>query len=557
MSQAGWDCGGNHMGRILLLGGYGVFGSRAAERLAGDPILDVIIAGRSEAAAAALVRRLERGGGARLSHARLDATRLTADDLRRLGVSIVINCAGPYQPGELAVARAAIAAGAHYIDLADNRAFVTGITALDADARRAGVLVVSGASSVPALAAAAIDAALPRFGALREVEVAISPGNSFDPGVATTASILAQVGAPHATLVEGARRQVHGWLPMRRHRFQGAAIGSRRLGHCDVPDLDLFPARYPQLRTQRFLAGLEVGLFHCGLWLLAWARRWGLIARPERLARPLLALKRWLRILGSDRGAMYATLRGTDPAGRALEVEWELVANEGHGPFIPATPAVLIARGLAAGTIATRGATAAVGLMSLAVFTAAVADLDIRQSVRETRPLYARVLGERFAQLPQRVRALHDLDGQRTWSGSAGVERGANPIAQVIGWIAGLPAAGPDQPLSVTFTPDGGAETWDRRFTGKRFLSRQHQDGADIIERVGPAALHLRPAADADGLTLSLAGMRVLGLPVPRLLLPIVATREWEEEGRYRFEVDCRIRGLGRLVRYSGWLEPR
>ena len=53
---------------------------------------------------------------------------------------------GPYQGQDYRLARPASPRGVHYVDLADARAFVTGIAALDEAARRAGVLVVSGAS---------------------------------------------------------------------------------------------------------------------------------------------------------------------------------------------------------------------------------------------------------------------------------------------------------------------------------------------------------------------------------------------------------------------------
>ena len=35
------------MGRVLIVGGYGAFGARAAERLAREPGFDIVIAGRS------------------------------------------------------------------------------------------------------------------------------------------------------------------------------------------------------------------------------------------------------------------------------------------------------------------------------------------------------------------------------------------------------------------------------------------------------------------------------------------------------------------------------
>ena len=52
------------------------------------------------------------------------------------------------------VPRACIAAGIHYLDLADARDFVGRIGALDAAARAAGVAIISGASSLPALSGA-------------------------------------------------------------------------------------------------------------------------------------------------------------------------------------------------------------------------------------------------------------------------------------------------------------------------------------------------------------------------------------------------------------------
>lgn len=45
----------------------------------------------------------------------------------RGGASVVVHCAGPYQAQSgYSVARAAMVAGAHYVDIADGRAFVAG-----------------------------------------------------------------------------------------------------------------------------------------------------------------------------------------------------------------------------------------------------------------------------------------------------------------------------------------------------------------------------------------------------------------------------------------------
>ena len=369
------------MTRILILGGYGVFGSRAAQRLARVPDIEIIIAGRNTHAAAAKAAELRRMGAATINSAVLDATTLVADNLRRIGATIVINTAGPYQAHDYRVPRAAIEAGAHYLDLADARGFVNGIGTLDAMAKAAGVLVASGASSVPALAAAVIDDLAGQVGTLERLTYGISPGNSFDPGEATTASILGAAGRAFTTLVDGHMVTAHGWQPLRRHRFTTPDVGTRLFGACDVPDLDLFPVRYPTLRTQSFLAGVEVKAFHAGIWLLSWAVRAGIFTRPERLAGPMLAVKRRLGFLGSDRGAMFVILEGRDANGQPRRAEWSLIARQGHGPFIPATSAVILAKRLAAGEKLPAGAMPCVGLMTLGQFTAEVADLDIRQTI--------------------------------------------------------------------------------------------------------------------------------------------------------------------------------
>jgi hypothetical protein len=261
----------------------------------------------------------------------------------------------------------------HYIDLADARSFVTGIRTLDAEARAAGVVVVSGASTVPALSSAVADAFAPQFAALRTISTIIAPGNQFNPGLGTTRSILSGLGRsmPAGSGTAAAR----GWQGLRRVRLPG--LGARWIGHCDAPDRDLFPQRYSGLERADVYAALEIGAFHLGLWALSGLARARVLPRPEALARPLLAMKRRLSFLGSDRGGMLVTLEGTDRNGAARRIDWHLVAGRGHGPYIPATPAVLLAKRLLDGTLRERGAVPCVGLFSLADFLAEVAGLDI------------------------------------------------------------------------------------------------------------------------------------------------------------------------------------
>jgi hypothetical protein len=50
-------------------------------------------------------------------------------------------------------------------------------------------------------------------------------------------------------------------------------VGGRLAAACDVPDLELFPTRYPGIETVHFSAALEFGVQHLTLWGLAAVRR--------------------------------------------------------------------------------------------------------------------------------------------------------------------------------------------------------------------------------------------------------------------------------------------
>ncbi len=370
-------------GSILIVGGGGAFGARAAELLARTSGAALILAGRRPHAMAALAETLSSGAGRPVRTAALDATRATADDLARLGATIVINASGPVPAQDYGLARAAIGAGCHYIDLADARDFVVGFRELDGAARDAGVLAVSGASSVPGLSTAVVATYRDAFDDLMDIDIAISPGNSFDPGVATVSSVLGGVGQPLRTLEDGTWRTVHGWQGIRRGDFGSA--GRRWLGYVDVPDLALLPEHIPGVRTVRFQAGLEVSMFHLGLWSVSWLVRAGLVRSVAPLASSLLAVKRRLGWLGSDRGGMSVSLRGKGRDGALKAVSWLLEAGSGHGPYIPTLVSVALAKRLLSGVETRRGAFACHAMVPLPDILAEAAGLDIVSTTHDNR----------------------------------------------------------------------------------------------------------------------------------------------------------------------------
>ena len=174
--------------RVVVLGAAGVFGSRIATRLAHDERFELLLAGRREQSLDDLRTSI---GDVRMRTCTLDtASPGFPVALAALQPQLVIHAAGPFQGQDYRVAEACIDAGSDYIDLADGRDFVSGFSRLDERARNAGRLLVSGASSVPALSSAVVDALLPRFGAIESIEHAINPGNRTPRGDATVASIL-------------------------------------------------------------------------------------------------------------------------------------------------------------------------------------------------------------------------------------------------------------------------------------------------------------------------------------------------------------------------------
>lgn len=358
--------------RVLVLGGYGNFGGRICRALAGDPAINLTVAGRDAARAEPFAAAL--GASAKvLDHRAAEFPRRLAE----LRPDLLIHTAGPFQGQDYGVATACISAGVHYVDLADGRAFVCGIGRLDGTARERGLLVVSGASTLPAVSAAVVDALREVVGELASIEISIAPAQRIPRGAATLGGVLSYCGRPFVRLEQGVWRTVRGWQAIRTHAYR--ELGVRWMAACDVPDLELFPQRYPGVKTVTFDAALELWPLQWGMWLLAAVSRAGLVRdwspHAGRLQRLAAVFDRW----GSDVGGMHVILRGA----RGTRV-WELVARDGHGPEIPSIPAIILARKLASGRLEARGAMPCMGLFTLAEFEAAVAGLAISSTVRAT-----------------------------------------------------------------------------------------------------------------------------------------------------------------------------
>ncbi|HSV45687.1 MAG TPA: saccharopine dehydrogenase, partial [Ramlibacter sp.] len=332
------------------------------QALAGDAAIELVVAGRDAARAGAFAAAL----GARA--AAIDSTAPgLADVLRRLGAGLVIHAAGPFQAQGYGVAHAAAQAECHYIDLADGRRFVCDFgPAMAGVFGAAGRTAITGASTVPALSSAVADALRPRFARLDAIDLCIAPAQQALRGEATVAGVLSYCGTAVQVWQDGRWQSQRGWAAPRPVRF--ARIKPRLGALCDIPDLELFPQRYPGVRTVMFRAALEVGASQRAFAGLAWLHAQGWLVRPQALAGWLHRAGRVFDAFGSPDGGMVVRMRGRGPQGQPLQLAWNIFAPNHHGPEIPCMAAVLLARRLARGEPLRPGAQACMGLLALSDF---------------------------------------------------------------------------------------------------------------------------------------------------------------------------------------------
>jgi hypothetical protein len=314
----------------------------------------------------------------------IDAHDLTGARLEELNPAVLIDTVGPFQGRDRTLARACAIQGIHYIDLADGRGFVENVKLLNTLALQNDALVISGASTLPALSSAVIKHLESAFSAIEEIEIGIAPGCSGPRGLATIRSVLGYVGRPIPIWRESALSGAHGWGATTRHRYP-SPVGARGLSLIDVPDTFLLPAAYPKLKRLAVRAGYEVAVVHHALSFLGYLVRMGLIRDLPRHAVLLQRLAAWFDGFGSDNGAMHVLVRGRDINGRPQSCTWTLVAERGDGAQIPATAAVVLAKKLLRvggyAPIAARGAVPAMNLLSLAEFEREWRSLAIHTSL--------------------------------------------------------------------------------------------------------------------------------------------------------------------------------
>lgn len=544
--------------KILILGGYGVFGGRLAQLLSDITDLTLLICGRDAAKAQHFCAGFV--GQAQVVPVGLDRSDL-AVALDEHQPYLVVDASGPFQDygaRQYAVIEACIAAKVSYLDFADAADFVFGVTRYQRDAELAGVFVLSGVSSFPVLTAAVLRE-MAKSMDIVEVEGGIAPSPYAGIGLNVMRAVVGYAGAP-VKLVRGGKQMraiglaesrrttiaVPGRLPLRNLRFSLV----------DVPDLQVLPPEHPTMTDIWMGAGPVPELLHRILNLLAIARarlRLPSLVRFSSLFYFVLNLMKF----GEHRGGMYVRAKGLN-RGLPAEQSWHLLAEGDDGPLIPSMAIEAIIRKVRAGELPAAGARPATHALDLADYEQLFAHRTITAGFRSERSgtAHQQILGSAFEALPPQVRKLHGVATGQIWRGIADVRRGKGIAASLVAWAFRFPGAGTAVPVTVTITPDAGGERWVRNFAGRTFQSHlaagTGRDDYLLTERLGVASVALALVVDGDRLCLHPRRWKLFGVPMPSALGPRGTSFESEESGRFCFDVSIELPFVGLVVAYRG-----
>jgi len=503
---------------VLVLGVTGLFGGLLARRLVKEKCFTVVGAARGIDS----LNRFKAETGAEIVLLDREEPDSVNHVLTTLKPFVVVDCAGPFQfygDEPYRFVKQVLLAGCHYIDIADASAFVAGIEQLNDLAKQYSKVVISGASSTPAISSAAADTLTQSLTQVISIETAIIPGNKARRTYSVMKAVLSQVGKPYKITRHGESEQVYGWSETRRINLSlpiEKPIVDRLASLVHTPDDDLFPQRY-DAQTVTLRAGLELKWFHR---ILAFA---SLLVRC-RLLPPIAPLTGTARFIasffegfGSDIGGMQVAVVGKTDTHTIVKRTWDLVASDGDGPEIPTLPVSVILDKLQSGQIAS-GARPSPGETKLSELEPLFQRLNIQTKTSEVvvQPLFRTALGEAFDSLPFAVQQLHSVTGRAVFEGRTDSKGPTGFSGRMAAWLFRFPRAARDVPIKVTVTADERGEIWVREFAGTTFKSHLNLDSTGSVhERFGPITAKLGLNVLDNKLLFPISSARLFGR-VPR-----------------------------------------
>jgi hypothetical protein len=301
--------------RVIVLGGQGLFGRTVVEQLKLFGI-SALVAGRHQTADI----QLDANDAASLR------TGFATSDL-------VVDTAGPFQRRSLALVQTATEVGFDVVDINDNLHYAEQVVALGKQIATAGIRVLSSASSVSALAAAAVLQSGVSYPVRVTAFLAPASRHTANPGSAI--SLIESVGSPVRTFREGKLQTLRGWTEPHRFPMPGplGPICGRLFESADAIYL---PRIWPSLReVQMYVDTNTAGVNTLLLVAIRFPRfrRW--------IERRILLATQISKLIGSKIGGIGYEIEG--PAGEIVR----MAALSAENSFVIAVaPAVLAAQAI-------------------------------------------------------------------------------------------------------------------------------------------------------------------------------------------------------------------
>ncbi|UHS60736.1 DUF4166 domain-containing protein [Agrobacterium vaccinii] len=550
--------------KILILGGYGVFGGRLAQLLGDIDNLEILIGGRNLSKAVDFCATYR--GKSKVRPLKSDRDQIDSL-LQTEQPELLVDASGPFQnygPKPYGVIEACITHGVNYVDFSDSSDFVLGVSQYDAAANAAGIFVLSGVSSFPVLTAAVLREMAKTMDII-SVRGGIAPSPFAGIGLNVMRAVVGYAGEPVKLWRNG--KQAHAPGLTESMRYTIAAPGKLPLKNIhfslvDVPDLQVIPPEHPSLQNIWMGAGPVPEILHRVLNVLAKVRSRFPLPSLVPLSRLFYTALNVMKF-GEHRGGMFVHAIGTRNE-QKTEQSWHLLAEGDDGPYIPSMAIEIIIRKLLSGIRPATGARPATRALELAdyeqIFSTRSIFAGFRGAETQTDPVYKQVLGPRFETLPETVKALHDSQQARSWQGSATVKRGRSAFARLICKFMKFPQGSDGVPVQVVITPGHNCELWTRTFGQTTFSSRQSVGSGRnkylVLERFGATVVALACVVEDDKLYLVPRRWSLFGIPFPVWLLGKEESFEMEQNGNFCFHVNISLRGIGLIVSYQGHLRP-
>jgi short subunit dehydrogenase-like uncharacterized protein len=168
------------MPKVMIYGATGYTGRMAAEH-ANAAGLPLVLAGRSAQPLASLANELD------VEHRAFDLSNRDAIDAALAGVSVLLNCAGPFMRTAEPLMRACLRAGVHYLDISAELDSYRLAEEWDEAATAAGVMFLPGSGGSVAMLGCLAGHAASRVVSPRRIAMALHVSGSMSRGSAISA----------------------------------------------------------------------------------------------------------------------------------------------------------------------------------------------------------------------------------------------------------------------------------------------------------------------------------------------------------------------------------